>query len=170
MNDRNGENLTDLFERFVDSERAQEAVDDIERGDDILRRWPAPEPSDELLAQIKERTAARLVHSGHRHLRWFASRAAGIAAAFVIIASVWTGLQRNAGPGVASAASLIPTAIWESNNIAADDLRLASFTAEVERIENELKTLLLDESGNDEAAITEAEIELMDIQGEFWKG
>ena len=88
----------------------------------------------------------------------------------MIIASVWTGLNREGGPGVASAASLIPTAIWESNNIAADDLNLASFTAEVERIESELKSLLLDESGSDESFLNEAEIELMDIQGEFWKG
>lgn len=168
MNDRNEENLRDLFERFDDSEHAAEAVDDIRRGDQILRRWPAPEPSDELLERIKSEMAGRLVRSGRRHVRWFASRAAGIAAAFVITASVWTGLHRS--PGVVNAASLIPTAIWESDNIAADDLRLATFTAEVERIENELKSLLLDESGSDKSILDEAEMELIDLQGEFWKG
>jgi len=170
MNDRNEENLRDLFERFVDSEHAGEAVDDIERGEDVLRRWPAPEPSGELLAQIKSDIAGRLVRSGRRHVRWFASRVAAIAAAFVIIASVWTGLQKDGVTGVASAGSLIPTAIWESDNIAVDDLRLATFTAEVEWIENELKSLLLDESGSDKSVLDEAEIELMDLQGEFWKG
>lgn len=168
MNDRNEEKLRDLFERFGDSRQARQAVDDIERGEELLRRWPAPEPSEELLAQIKTEMAGRLVRSGRRHVRWFASRAAGIAAAFVIIASVWTALQKD-GPGDAYAGR-IPTAIWESDNIAVDDLRLASFTAEVERIENELKSLLLDESGSDKSVLDEAEIELMDLQGEFWKG
>jgi len=157
-----------LFERFGDSRQAREAVDDIEQGEELLRRWPAPEPSEELLARIKTEMAGRFVRSGRRHVRWFASRAAGIAAAFVIIASVWTGLNRE--PGVAKAGSLIPTAIWESDNIAVDDLRLASFTAEVERIENELKSLLLDENAGDQSVIDEAELELIDIQGEFWKG
>lgn len=159
-----------MFERFVDSEQAADAVDDIERGEEILHQWPAPEPSGELLAQIKSQIAQRLAHRGRRHVRWFASRAAAIAAAFVIAASVWTALHRDAGSGVARAASLIPAALWESNNIAADDLRLATLTAEVERIENELRSLLLDESASDESAIDDAEIELMDIQGEFWKG
>ena len=68
------------------------------------------------------------------------------------------------------ASSLIPTAIWESDDISADDLRLATFTAEVERIENELRSLLLDENGSDESVLDEAEIELIDLEGEFWKG
>lgn len=170
MNDRNEENLRDLFERFVDSEQAREAVADIERGEDVLRQWPAPEPRVELLAEIKSEMAGRLVRSGRRHVRWFASRVAGIAAAFVIIASVWTGLHKSGGPGVVVASSLIPTAIWESDDISADDLRLATFTAEVERIENELRSLLLDENGSDESVLDEAEIELIDLEGEFWKG
>src|SRR3990172_1841848 len=161
MSGRNQENLRDLFERFVDSEQAADAVDDIERGEEILHQWPAREPSGELLAQIKSQIAQRLAHRGRRHVRWFASRAAAIAAAFVIAASVWTALHRDAGSGVARAASLIPAALWESNNIAADDLRLATLTAEVERIENELRSLLLDESASDESAIDDAEIELM---------
>ena len=133
-----------MFERFLDSEQAEDAIDDIRRGEEILRQWPAPAPSNELLSRIKSEMAGRLIRSGRRHIRWFASRAAGIAAAFVIIASVWTGLHRPGGPGVANAASLIPTAIWESNDIAADDLRLATFTAELECIENEMKALLAD--------------------------
>jgi len=170
MSGRNQENLRDLFERFVDSEQTAHAVDDIERGEEILHQWPAPKPSGELLAQIKSQIARRLVHRGRRHVRWFASRAAAIAAAFVIVASVWTAVHRDAGTGAARAASLIPASLWESTNIAADDLRLATLTAEVERIENDFKSLLLGESASDESAIDDAEIELMDIQGEFWKG
>lgn len=171
MSGRNQENLRELFERFVDPEQAADAANDIERGDELLHQWPAPEPSGELLAQIKGQIARRLAHRGRRHVRWFASRAAAVAAAFVIAASVWTAVHRDAGTGAtARAASFIPASLWESTNIAADDLRLATLTAEVERIENDFKSLLLDESGGDESVIEDAEMELMDIQGEFWKG
>ena len=58
---------------------------------------------------------------------------------------------------------LISTAIWESDNIAADDLNLASFTAEVERIEGELKSLLSDEDGSDESLLNEAEGDVLPV-------
>jgi len=169
MKDRNEENLRDLLARFMDSEQANEAAEDIEFGEELLRRWPAPEPSEELLSDIKVNMTRRLAHRSRRHVRWFASRAAGIAAAFVIFAGVWTGINKETVPP-AKAASLIPTAIWESDNIAIDDLNLALFRAEVERIEGELKSLLLDEGSNEESTLREAEIELMDIESEFWKG
>jgi hypothetical protein len=169
MDRRNGENLRELFERFVDAGQAKEAAEDIERGEQILRRWPAPEPREELLALIKAEMGARLAHRRTHHLRWLASRAAGIAAAIVIAASVWTGVNRDAAPRVMGA-SLIPTAIWESENIEVDDLQLASLNADVEGIENEVRALQQDESRNSESAVDEVEMELLEIEGEFWKG
>ncbi|MHC4742736.1 MAG: hypothetical protein ACYS8Z_12530 [Planctomycetota bacterium] len=167
MKDRNEENLRDLFAQFMDSEQANAAAEDIERGEELLAQWPAPEPSSELLSEIKVRMASRLANSGRRHIRWIASRVAGIAAAVVVVASVWTGFNKEVAPPVEAG---LPTAIWESDNIAADDLNLASFKAEVERIEDELKSLLLEEGSSGESIINEAEFELRDIQGEFWKG
>jgi hypothetical protein len=152
MDRGNRENLRELFERFVDAGQAKEAAEDIERGEQMLRRWPAPEPRAELLALIKAQMGARLAHRRSRQLRWFASRAAGIAAAIVIAASVWTGVNRNVGPGV-MVASLIPTAIWE-----------------VEGIENEVRALQEDGSRSSESAVDEVEMELLEIDGEFWKG
>ena len=37
MDRRNGENLRELFERFVDSGQAKEAAEDIERGEQIMK-------------------------------------------------------------------------------------------------------------------------------------
>jgi hypothetical protein len=169
MDLRNRENLRELFERFVDAGQAKEAAEDIERGEQMLRRWPAPEPREELLALIKAQMGARLAHRRSRRLRWFASRAAGTAAAIVIAASVWTGVNRDGGPTV-MVASLIPTAIWEGENIEVDDLRLASLNADVEGIENEVRALQQDESRSSESAVDEVEMELLEIEGEFWKG
>ncbi|MBN2138639.1 MAG: hypothetical protein JW720_12600 [Sedimentisphaerales bacterium] len=172
MNDNSRENLRDLFERFGDSAQAENAVDDIERGDELLRAWPAPQPNPELLSRIKSDMLNTFVHSGRRHFRWFASRAAGIAAAFLIIASIWTWrpLHPDGAPGVAVASEIIPMAIWEGDDISVDDLDLAAFTTEVERIENEMKALLLGENGSRESQVDQAEMELLDIKREFWKG
>jgi hypothetical protein len=169
MDRRNGEDLRELFERFVDAGEAKEAAEDIDRGEQILQRWPAPEPRAELLALIKAEMGARLAHRRSHRLRWFASLAAGIAAVIVIAASVWTAVNRNVGPHV-MVASLIPTAIWEGENIVLDDLGLASLNADVERIENEVRALQENGSRSSESAVDEVEMELLEINGEFWKG
>jgi hypothetical protein len=59
-------------------------------------------------------------------------------------------------------------AIWESDNITVDDPHLASLTAEVEQIENELLTLQEGEtSGNGERAVSELEMELAVINSDL---
>ena len=68
-------------------------------------------------------------------------------------------------------ASILPAAIWDSIDVAADDLDLARFTAEVRQIETQLQAL---EAGEDEAAgsgaVEELERELIQIETEFRKG
>jgi hypothetical protein len=65
-------------------------------------------------------------------------------------------------------AQIIPVAIWESDNITVDDPHLASLTAEVEQIENELLTLQEGEtSGNGERAVSELEMELAVINSDL---
>jgi len=177
MNDKNGENLRALFERFMDSGQARASVEDIERGEEILRGHPAPGPSVELVERINSEMAGKLVHSGKRHVRRFASWSAVAAAAVVIAAGIWTAIQlrENASPPTIPdrhpiTSSIIPTAIWESDNIAIDDLHLASFGAEIERIESEFRGLLLGDDIRSVPEIEEYEFELMEIEGEFWKG
>ncbi len=46
------EDLKELFERFVGAEQANEAVQDILKGEQILRDNPAPQPAAELVASI----------------------------------------------------------------------------------------------------------------------
>lgn len=170
MKDREGENLRALLGRFVDAEQAREMGDDIENGDEILGQWRAPEPSAEVICAIKARMTARL-SSGRGRLRALASRAAAIAAAVVVVAMIWTGWHGGEGGGSTTAATaFIPTAIWESDNIGMDDLRLASFSAEIERLENEVKAFLGGESGGGEFDVDEIEMDFLEMQGEFWKG
>ena len=60
MAERKDENLKELFENFVGPEQAKQAAEDIQRVEQMLEENPAPEPSEELQWQIKERICVAL--------------------------------------------------------------------------------------------------------------
>jgi len=168
MEDQAHDNVNDLLRRFYDPREAQAVEDEIRAGERLLEVWSAPMPGRSVIVRIKadmaaasrrRRTIKRLLHS---------SLAAAAVVAFAVLAML------NRGPtdqAVAFQAAIIPAALWESDNIAADDLDLVYFTAEIGQIEAQLDTL---EAGENEAARTRAveqlEVELVQIDNEFWKG
>jgi hypothetical protein len=173
MENRNHENLRELFEKFFDAGQAESCVEDIQKAEQILREHPAPEPDDMLIANIKAEIAVRLQALRAHRFRRIIYEVIGAAAAILIVAAVSLQLFKIAPPGSGkvSYASLIPTAIWESNDIAADDEDLAVFTAQIEQIEDEVQTLQSGEdTGNGDSTIVELEMELIEINGDFWKG
>jgi len=176
MNNGNQENLKELFEKFLDAEQAESCVEDVQKAEQILREHPAPEPDDMLIANIKAEIAMRLPAGRTRRTGAFkriAYKTVSVAAAVIFLTAI--GLRLFDKGGVESGvqyASIIPTAIWESDDIAAADANLAIFTVEIEQIENELLSLQLGEgNGNDDSSITELEMELIEINNsDFWKG
>jgi hypothetical protein len=174
MDGQNQENLKELIERFFDAERAESCGEDFRKAEQILREYPAPEPDDMLIANIKAEIAMRLGSRKATRLRRLLCDVAGVAAAIVILAAVSMQLfvepDGHRGNGVYTA-SIIATAVWESDDIAADDVDLAVFTAEIEQIENEVLTLQAgEEAGESESTLTELETELAEINSDFWKG
>ena len=159
MNHQNQENLKDLFERFAGPQEAEQAADDIRRGDQILRQHPAPEPGRELLAEIKTQVRSSLQSTKTATFPRLARR---IAAVLLIGALIAISLFEQ-GP-----APLPPTTIiWDVE----PDPDLAAFSAEIEQIESDLLALQLGENGtNGHLDLTELEIELIEISGDFWKG
>ncbi len=173
MEDRNQENLRDLFEKFFDAEQAESCVEDIQKAEQIFREHPAPEPDDMLIANIKAEIAMRLPASRAHRFRRIIYEVAGVAAAILIVAAVSLQLfQKNPpGPGEVVYASLIPTAIWESDNIAIDDEDLADLTAQIKQIEDEVQALQSGEdTSNGDSTLVELEMELIEINSDFWKG
>ncbi len=174
MYGQNEENLKELFERFYDVDKAEQAVEDVEKAEELLRSYPAPEPDDMLIANIKAEIAMRLPVGKAGVFKQIAHKAAPIAAiAAVILVAVSLRLsEKDSGEsGRAMYASIIPSAIWDSDDISADDSELAIFTAEVEQIENEVVTLQRGKNdGNGERAVAELEMELTEINSDFWKG
>jgi hypothetical protein len=174
MNNRNQENLRELFEKFFDAEQAESCVEDVRKGEQILREHPAPQPDDVLIADIKAQIAIRLQTRRAHRLRWVLCEVAGAAAAILIIATVSLQLfqpKEIRKPGEIAHASLIPASIWESDDITTDDQDLATFTTQIDQIEDEVKTLQSGQQvGNSESTIEELEMELVEINSDFWKG
>ncbi len=174
MKRRKEENLEELFGKFVGAEEAQKAVDDIRKGEQILRDNPAPQPSDELIAGIKSEIAMSLLQRqtnvlGSRKTIYKLAAVAAVIAVLIGISIQF--IEKGEQTEKIYAASLIPTSIWESDDIAADDADLAIFTAEVEQVEVEVLALQTGErNGNGQRAVTELEMELAEMENDFWKG
>jgi hypothetical protein len=173
MEHRNQENLRELFGKFFDAERAESCVEDIRKAEQMLREHPAPEPDDMLIANIKAEIAMRLSASRAHRFRRIIYEVAGVAAAILIVAAVSLQLFEKGAPmhGEVVYASLLPTAIWESDDITADDDDLAVFSAQIEQIEDEVTDLQSGkDTGNGDSTIAELEMELIEINSDFWKG
>lgn len=174
MNDGNREDLKELFAKFLDAEQAESCAEDVQKAEEILREHPAPEPDDMLIANIKAEIAMRLPAGRTYVFKQIAYKVVGIAAAVIILTAIGLRLLDKGGveSGPVVYASIIPTAIWESDDIAAADANLAIFTVEIEQIENELLALQLGENdGNGDRSVTELEMELIEINNsDFWKG
>jgi len=174
MNNQNQENLKELFEKYLDAKQAQRYVEDVQKAEEILCENPALEPDDMLIANIKAEIAMRLPGRRTYVFEHIAYKALSIAAVVIFITGIGLRLFDSGAPepGSVKYASIIPTAIWESDDIAASDADLVMFITEIEQIEDELLALQFGEDdGNGDSTITELEMELIEINNsDFWKG
>ncbi len=167
MNGETEENLKDLFEKLLNSEQA---VEDIEKGERILRESAAPEPDDELIADIKAEITASLLHKKENA---FVYKAAAIAAGFIILAIISVKLfeTKIVQPPKPASNLIMPKAVWESERLADDGADSAALVDEVKQIESDLLAMQFGENGsNGYETVTEMETELTEINSDFWKG
>ena len=166
----NEENIDELFARFLEPDRAADAVEDIRNAENILAENPAPQPSEELIDDIKAKVAQALHRKKTTDFRQAVYKTAAVAAIFIFAAVISVKLfdQDSDGPKRFTA-SIIPTAIWESDEDTDPDF--AELTAEIEQVQSEISALQLNEDdGNGSETVTEIETELIEINTNFWKG
>ena len=169
MNDSAKENLKELLAGFMDAGSARQAKEDIEKGDELLCHWSAPQPGDVVLAEVKKKVAAAVRRRHRIALQRRIWAAAGVAAAIVIVSVL--ALRLSERQTVGPTAIVIPERVWEGSDITKDDADIVVLAAEVETIENELAGAQLnDTSSNGNTAISDIETELIEINGNFWKG
>jgi hypothetical protein len=173
MNGQNEENLKELFEKFVGDEQAEEAVEDVRKGEQILRSFSAPEPDGELITGIKAEITARLLHKKENAFRKAIYKTMAVAAGFIILAVVSVKLfeTKRVQPQGPVSSSIMPTAVWESECLADDGADSAALVAEVEQVESDLLAVQLGENGSSSyEPVTELEKKLIEINSDFWKG
>ena len=168
MKDRAHENLTELLQRFMDEPAAREAQADIRAGERWLDAYPAPAPQSRVIAAI----SAQMVLAARRRRRLvrLVHTSLAAAAAIVILALIGQLGPRSASQSPVSIVALLPAAIWDSDDIAADDLDLAYFSSEIGQIEAQMQALNGGENEIGVGAPDELETELMALQAEFLKG
>ncbi len=171
---QNDNELKELVERFYDPQEARTCLEDFEQAERLLAGNPAPAPSSRRLAAIKANVSTTLTRRRHnRSIRRIAFAFTSVAAAAVFVIAVRVGLFQTTPltPPDTVSATIIPSSLWESNDIVTADPSLAYFSTEIEQIENELAILQSgEEPPTGDIAITELEMELIEIEGEFWKG
>jgi hypothetical protein len=175
MNGETEENLKNLFAKFLNSEQAEQAAEDIRKGERILRGHTAPKPDGELITNIKAEIAASLLRKKEHAFRRTAYKTMAVAAGFILIAAIGIKLfeRGRSEPERLASGSIMPKAVWESERLADDDADSATLVDEVEQIESDLLAMQLGENGgNGHEAITELELEteLIEINSDFWKG
>ena len=166
-NGRNEEKLKELFERFVSTELAEEAAEDIRKGEQIFRERPAPGPDSELVSDIKAEIAEVLLRRERSAFKRIAYKEAVAVAVVIFVAVISVRIfEKGSGePKGVATASIIPAAIWEG-----DDADLAILTAEIKQIEGRVQTLQLGENGaNGDRELVELEMRLIALDSDFWK-
>jgi hypothetical protein len=175
MAERKDENLKELFESFVGPEQAKQAAEDIQRVEQMLEENPAPEPDEELRWQIKERICVALEKRRKVRSYWMpVYRAVAVAAVIIFVFAVSIELFKKPTEVRMGEqkiyAEAIPSQIWDGSNIIEDDAELSVLSAEIAQIEDEFLTVQLGQGyGNGKDNLTELELELMDIDSEFWE-
>ncbi len=174
MNGRNDNELQRLLGEFHDSKKAADWLEDSDWADEAITSHPAPQPRDELIAQIKAQTARQLIrYKRLTLLKKSLYAAAAVAAVVAVVAGIELGFFTSSKPTpteVLPMASTIPTAIWESDNLQRDDEELAFFAAQIEQIEDELVDIQTDRStAVGDTEVSELEMELIEIEDDFWK-
>jgi len=172
MNNQTNDNLKDLLGRFMTSEGAEQAAEDIAAGERILGQNPAPAPSEQLVADIRTRLGQRLKKRGSFARTAFRTLTAA-AAAIIILAVVRSVIFKRTDVGDVGKGreTVISAAVWESNELVKDDTELAILADEIEELSIEIFAITLDENGgNGTVDLTELEDELIEISGYFWEG
>ncbi len=167
----NYENLDELLSRFLDKHQIHEADEDIRLGEELLASFGGPAPDKAVIDGIKTQIEVHLrVRRKRRLVRSMFYRVA-VAAVIVVLAIAgarfFTQPERKA-TGVASAAY---ASIWDDENGPAGDEQLAALTTEIDEIEASMLAIRLGEDGaGGDTLLTDLEVEMTEINGDFWKG
>lgn len=169
MNNSANENLRELLAGFMDEAAARQTAEDIEKGEAILGAYKSPQPDERVLAEVKKNVAAALRRRRTVVLQKRILNAAAVAAVIVVsvMALMRYGNWQNSGQ-TRMLATAISAGVWDG----ADDTDVTVLKAEVENIQSELSGVQSDSisTGGTNTTAGDLETELIEVNGDMWKG
>ena len=131
------ENLRELIEKFMDAKNARTYLEDIEAGERILREYPAPEPDDMVLANIKANMALHKLPHKTVTFRKRVFEALAVAASIAIIAIIsFSSLRETPTPPPGTPVdrtSVVRVGFWTDDDIA--------FNNTLENLRNDVRSI-----------------------------
>ncbi len=162
------EDLTELFELWLDRPQAQAAAEEVRSAEQMMESHPAPLPAEGTLDEIRRQM--QVAAQRRRQRRYLTEGVTAVAAAILVVAGLsHYSLQkpRNA----IGLASRLPAALWETDDVASDDTKLAYFNSEVDRLQAQVDAI---ETGEADTSVNgtlgDVEMELFQIDMVSWKG
>ena len=164
----NNENLNELLSRFLDERRTHEAAEDIRAGEKLLASFSAPACDQAVINSIKEQIEVHL--EARKKQKLVRSMFCRVAACAVIIVLAIAGVKFFPEPKheQATVGKAGPDFIWDDGSGTGSDKQLA---AQIDEIQASMLAIRLGENGvKDGTLLTELEVEMSEINGDFWKG
>ena len=167
----NRENLDELLSRFFDELQTHEVAEDIRKGDKLLASFSAPVCDQAVIgnikAEIKEQLKAR---KRQQKVRSIFNR---VAVAAVIIVFAIAGVRFF--PASEHRSLTISKSgvdfTWDDQSVSNGYEQFATLTSQIDEIEASMLAIRLDEYEAESGIIlTDLEVEMVEINGDFWKG
>ncbi len=172
MSNRKNKNLDELLKRLY-GDGAKEVADDITQGEQILREYPDPKPDEEIIILLKAKVAKAVAANRERALRRTYYGVAAFAAAVIVIAFVSVQLlERKPVESVQIATAVkVTESVSQNDEFFYGDEEMATLSAEVEQVGDEITALDFGIASEElDSDWIDAEMGLIDIESDFWKG
>ncbi|MBN1787928.1 MAG: hypothetical protein JW806_05975 [Sedimentisphaerales bacterium] len=173
MTERENKNIDELLSKFYSPEQAEEMKNDIASGDLLFEKYPAPGPSQQVTAEIKQKIAQRLENRKSPSLPTIILKTASAAAIIVIFSAVLllNHTRIKSDRYTADNKLSVPT---EQTDYIASEIDISTFEDELKQLKNELLTINLGEysgtNGTLVDQVEELELEIIEVENTFWKG
>jgi len=168
----NKENLKQLLSRFLDRDQVAAAEEDFRLGSKILSSSHAHEPEADVIASIKEQISVELDARKKQTKFRVAIQRLAAAAAIILVGTLVARFlasdnSRLIVPDMAAAEHLL----WEDEDITESDHQLTLLITEIEQMEDGVLSAGLGQyNGNNGGDLVDLEMEIDEINIDFWEG
>lgn len=167
MTEFKNENIDELLAKFFSPDQTEQIKNDFAAGDELFEKFSALNPSPQILAEIKQRTARQLENRNCINWTTVLAKTAAVAAIVVIVSAV---MLLNFSPKD----SIQYTNNKQQTSLLQSDTDISAFEAEITQIKNELLAINLGEEAGTNGILTDrveqVELEIIETENTFWKG